>query len=425
MSRFFTPEEIAIILQAKLNDYSSALYESTDITKKIPFLVTADYVLYDRYQTQEYNVDDYQEFTPILLKRSFQYTYTNTDYLRYQETYSLHAYCYADQKFELEKIFKGLVQIENTTLNTETIDQYDNGEVGSTFRITKVMTDFTFNEEQFSQDGSNRKRINADSEITWNFLDGVMTSFDIDISIDGVSMPYIRFGFVDTQRPIANKTIDTTGQVIPLKSTNYYGIELVLPYINSSTVVNDEVIDGKILEIYKGLYDKKYNKKHIISYVDTAGVEWSYDVIISNKNFIDVRPQILDFSVTFIRNEGNIQIEIDDIEVPIISYNIDTQPQLVTTQNINEDKTKSAFSGIGYTISMDLDISDLTNTKTLELLSRIVKRNMNSQHKVYFSFASGLVTETYDVILQNGSYSFDTNPTGSISISFTEIDGDT
>lgn len=401
MSRILRPEEIAVILEQSLNTYAISYYDNTDIQDKIVFNVTADYQLYERWQKEEYEIDDNQYFTPVVIKRVDFYQYP-ADYLRYAETYEIEVYGYAKQLQSLETIFKGYISDENTINKSVVI---------SPFRVTKESVDVSFGVELDSKDGSLEKRVQGQGAFTWSFLDGIKTSYDIDITIDGTSIPYIDFSFVDANRIIASKDLDTVG-LTGLKSTNYYGLQLTIPYISTST---------KIVEIYNDFYNGKFNKTYTIAYNDGT-VSFSYEVVLQNKTFVDERPKILDYTVTFVRKEETANITIDAIELPVLSFSKSPVVQMSSKHGINEDNVQNAFIGYDYQIVMDIDISDLTNTKAQELFAAVMKNTFNVPYLI--DYTKGAVAVQYNVLLKSGSYEMNTSADGKITLVFVELDSE-
>jgi hypothetical protein len=143
------PADIAVLVQTQLNETAVDLFDSGEITEKIVFNVTADYQLYERMQKAEYELDDYQPFTPVIISRIEHYEYP-ADYLRYEESYTIGIYGYADQIEDLERVVKAYTVDENT-INKSVIV--------ADFRITKETQDVSFDLDIEPMDGSMNKRV--------------------------------------------------------------------------------------------------------------------------------------------------------------------------------------------------------------------------------------------------------------------------
>ena len=404
MSKMLTPADIAVLVELQLNAKAIELFDAEEIDDKIVFNVTADYQEYERMQKAEYELDDYQDFTPVIISRIDHYEYP-ADYLRYEEKYTLAIYGYADQLQDLEKVIKAYTVDENTINKSVMI---------TSFRVTKETTDVSFGVEIEPQDGSIRKRVIGNGGFSWTFLDGIMTSYDIVVTIDGEVMPYISFDWGTNIDSIQSQAINTTGQTINSINTKPFTPVLTLPYISTSEVIKN---------LYKELYSRVYNKSHVLTYYDTALDEtFTYNVKISTGTFSDIKPKVLDFIVVFERISPTVTFTIDGVEVPLIDFDISTTAQLDTDIKINSDKSASAYLGTGYAITMSLDISDETNTKTQELLSNVLNQTFETPHII--QLIKGSITASYEVLLQGGSYKFNNNPIDSIQLVFTELDGD-
>lgn len=401
MSRILRPDEIAVIVEGNLNDLALALYTSGDVMNKIKFEVTADFQIYERLQKGEFTLNDNQKITPVVIERKDFIPYEG-DYLRYEEFYEMQVYGYSAEQHALETILKQYTAEENTTDQSVAIGD---------FRVTKSMQDISFGEVLEPKDGTLDKRVAGNGNFRWNFLDGIMTSYDIAISIDGIEIPYVQYGFVDSNRTIASETIDSTGKT-GLKSTGFYGIQMTIPYISTSP---------KIVEIYNDFYNGKYNKSYILSYLDSAGVSYSYEVVVQAKSLIDSQPSILDYTVTFVRKELVATITIDGVVVPVLSFNLGPGAEVSATQNINDDRIKQAYIGSRYEIKMELDISDATNSTVQGLFQKVL--DVNFEIPYIIELTKGAVTGSYNVILISGTYNFVTNPDNSIYLTFVESDG--
>jgi len=404
MSQMLRPADIAVLVQTQLNEKAVELFDLGEIDEKIIFNVTADYQLYERMQKAEYELDDYQPFTPVIISRIDHYEYP-ADYLRYEEIYTIGIYGYADQIEDLERVIKAYTVDENT-INKSVI--------AGDFRITKEVEDVSFALDIEPLDGSMNKRVIGTGGFSWTFLDGIMTSYDVTVTVDGEEMPYISFDWGRGIDSIHSQAINTTGQTLNNINVKSFTPVLTLPYISTSTVIKN---------LYKELYSNVYNKSHTLTYFDTALNEtFSYDVRISTGSFNDTKPKVLDFVVVFERVLPTLTFSIDDIEVPIIDFDINTGAEISTSTKINSDVSESAYLGSGYSIIVSLDISDLTNTKTQELLTAVLKQTFETPHTI--QLIKGAITADYEVLLNSGSYKFSNNPIDSIQLTFTEVDSD-
>ena len=403
-NKMLRPADIAVLVQTQLNDKAIELFDADEIAEKIVFNVTADYQLYERMQKAEYEVDDYQLFTPVIIGRVDHYEYP-ADYLRYEETYTVGIYGYADQIEDLERVVKSYTVDENTINKSVTV---------STFRITKEAEDVSFDRDIEPMDGSMNKRVLGTGSFSWTFLDGIMTSYDVIVEIDNEEMPYISFDWARAIEGITSQSINTTGQTLNNINVKPYTPVIVLPYISTSEVIKS---------LYSELYNSTYNKSHTLSYYDSALDEtFTYDVKISSGSFSDARPRVLDFTLVFERVLPTVTLTIDEVEVPVTAFEISSGAELSTSTKINSDVSESAYLGSGYQLKLGLDVSDTTNTKTQELLDAVLNQSFESPHII--TITKGTITATYSVLLNNGAYSFTNNPIDSINLVFLEVDSD-
>lgn len=398
------PADIAALVETKLNDKVVELFDLGEIDTKIVFNVTDNYQLYERMQKAEYELDDYQEFTPVIISRLDHYEYP-ADYVRYEESYSIGIYGFADQIIDLERVIKAYTVDENTIYKSVTVGD---------FQITKETQDVSFELDIEPMDGTQRKRVIGEGGFSWTFLDGIMTSYDVTVTVDGETMPYIAFDWGRSADTIQSQAINSTGQTLNNINVKPFTPVLTLPYISTSPVIK---------ALYKELYSNVYNKSHVLTYYDTALDEtFSYDVKISTGSFNDTKPKILDFIVVFERILPTVSLSIDSVSVPLVEFSIDAGAEISTSTKINSDVSESAYLGSGYTITMSLDISDLTNTKTQELLGYVLTQTFDTPHTL--QLIKGSIQADYNVLLRSGSYKFNNNPIDSIVLVFTEVDSD-
>ena len=386
MSQMLRPADIATIIQEGistneningLNGKAIEMFDALEVTDKIVFNVTADFQLYERMQKAEYEVDDYEKFTPVIISRVNHYEYP-ADYLRYEESYTIGIYGYADQLESIEKILKAWVVDENTRDKSMIVDS---------FRITKETADVSFALDIEPMDGSLYKRVAGAGGFSWSFLDGIMTSYDTIITIDDEEMPYISFEFQDAPGTIQTQAFTTAGQTSNNQGMSFYEIQMILPYISTSDVIKD---------LYKEFYEGSYNKSHTLTYYDSALDEtFPFEVRMASKQFYDTQPKVLDFAVSFVRYYPTVVIAIDEVEVPVINFGISSNAEVSTTTGINRDVSESAYLGNSYSINMDIDISNIANTKTEELLAAILNQEFQTPHTI--ELTKGSTTHTYNV----------------------------
>lgn len=404
MSSMLRPSDIAVLVETQLNEIAIDLFDNELIDDKVVFNVTADYQLYERMQKAEYELNDYQEFTPVIISRVDHYEYP-ADYLRYEERYTMGVYGYIDQLHSLETIFKAYTVAENTTNKSIVV---------APFRITKEAIDITFGEEMEPMDGSMKKRVQGNGGFSWTFLDGIMTSYDTIVKIDDEEMPYISFDWGRSVDTLQTQVINNVGQTSNYTNVKNYAPVIVLPYVSTSDVIKS---------LYRELYDEVYNKSHTLSYYDTALDEtFTYDVRIVGGSFSDKQPQVLEFGLVFEKILPTVSITIDDVLVPVINFELNSGALLSTTTKINSEVTKSAYLGVGYQLNISLDISDESNSKTQEILSQVISQSFGTPYTIVLT--KGSLTATYDVLLNNGTYAFNANPVDKIDLVFVEVDTD-
>jgi len=401
----FLTQDIANLISIELNDIAKDLKTNGDILTDFVFYGTSDLATYERIQTGEYEMDQYEKITPFIL-RSTNFAQQPEDYTRYEEAFELKIYGYINEKTDLEKVFNTYTNLENTTNRVMSLD---------IFRVEKSVSKLWIDSEILqAQDGTLEDRFEGTLGFIWSIAEGITTSDDITIMIDGVEIPYNIISLTSEKRNINSEPLTVSGIDKFMSTVSGYTISLDLPYLTTNT---------KLVELFQDVWNKKYNKKYSLSIAIGAQISFVDEVFLSMGAFEDPKPTILNFAVTFKRVPKQTQIYINDILVPTLEFSIVNEAQLSPTVKINEDSNKSVYLSSNFTIDMTLPLDESDSNSTIStILGNILDGTFGTSYRV--SLVRNTFNKEYNVILAKGSYSFDTDSSGSIDITFTEEDVD-
>jgi uncharacterized protein YifE (UPF0438 family) len=199
----YRTDEVASLTRDRLNETSASLYDAGIIQSKVVFGGTSDFITYERWQTQEYTINDNQLITPFILN-SINFAQDKEDYTRYEEQFTLSLYGFVNQKEDIEKIFAQYTNEENTVNRVTTLD--------GVFRVAKDVGKLIIEPSYLNaQDGSDETRFVASLDFIWSFAEGITTSDDITITIDTIPIPYNMISFTPEKRNINTQDMSITG----------------------------------------------------------------------------------------------------------------------------------------------------------------------------------------------------------------------
>lgn len=405
MAEIKLTQEIAEIVKTKLNDLALTMYEASEISTKFVFDGTSDFTQYERFITGEYDMDIYEKTTPFIIS-SVSGGQQPEDYTRYDEQFRVNFYGYISEKQDFEKVIRKYINNENTSNRVISLEGY---------RVEKKTGFITIEPEIMpALDGTNEARFNADFEFVWNFAEGIVTSDDITITLDGISIPYNMISFVPEKRHINTQATTSDGIDKFMASVTGYTMTLALPYLESNT---------KLVELFKDIWNKKYNKKYLL-HID-IGTEVTFEdyVYISAGNFVDPKPSILDFEVMIRRVPKQTEIYIDEQLVPVLDFGFKNKAALNATIKLNEESAKAAYLSANYGITMTLPLDEDDSNPTIAgLFSDVLDSSFYKSHTIRLKRNTKDIT--YDVIMVDGDYNFEQDSNGSILLLFVEEDKD-
>ena len=402
MSIFLT-QEIANIVDTELNDLAKQMYTDGDITTKFVFYGTADLVTYERFQLGEYELDVYEKITPFLL-RSVNFAQSPEDYTRYEESFELILYGYENEKTDLERVFNKFTYTENTINRVVTQGIY---------RIEKSASRLYINPNKLTaMDGTLDDRIEGSLGFIWSIAEGVVTSDDIIVKIDGVEIPYNVLSINTDKKNIQSEPITATGINKYISGSTAQLISLNLPYLTTN---------AKLVELFKDVWNKKYNKKYTLTIGIGDDISYTEDVSMVLGTFDDPKPTILNFLVIMKRVQKQTAVYINDTLVPVMSFGYTNQGDINQTVKINEDSNKSVYlsSNFGISLAIALDEND-SNEAVNQIMSDIFDGSFGTSYQI--RVVRNTIDKTYNVILTTGAYSFEDDTSGTIQIEFTEED---
>lgn len=404
--RIYLPQEIANMVSIELNTLAKDMY-GDEITTKFVFVGTSDMSVYERYITEEFVLDDDQKITPFIITSIGAAQQAEDFYTRYEENFSITFYPYHNEKSDFETLLREYVNLENTTNRTITKD-------GN--RIEKI-TGFPVIDNEFltPQDGSNEYRFSANMRFIWNFAEGVITSDDLTIKFDNIEVPYNVISLGVEKRNINNIPLTLAGIDLYMSSVTDYTLSFNLPYLTAGTA------GPKLIDLFQDLWHKKYNKKYKLDITIGTDIVYSEDVYIVGGSFVDPRPTIFDFEFIVKRVPKQAEIYIDNVQIPVISFNLQSKSENDQIVGINNDSVESAYLFSSYSINMTLPLDEEdTNTKTAILLSNTMNRLFGEEHTI--RFVRNSLDVSYNVIMVDGNYSIEGESNGTIDLSFTKRD---
>lgn len=222
----FLTQDIANLIAIELNDIAKDLETNGDILTKFVFYGTSDLSTYERIQTGEYNVDEYEKITPFLL-RSTNFVQQPEDYTRYEEAFELTIYGFLDEKSDLEKVFNTYTNLENTVNRVISLD---------IFRVEKSVSKLFISPEILTaQDGTIEDRFEGSLNFIWSIAEGIATSDDITVKVDNVEIPYNVISLTTEKRNINSEALTTSGVDKFMSTVTGYTISMDLPYLTTNT----------------------------------------------------------------------------------------------------------------------------------------------------------------------------------------------
>ena len=402
--KIYRPQEIANAISIELNNLAVRMYDAGDILTKFVFYGTADFTVYERYITGEYNIAENQRLIPFIIGSVSASQEAEDYYTRYEEEFGIRFYPYISEKNDFEILLREYVNLENTTNRIIQLDEY---------RVEKITSFPAIDDKIYpAQDGSQEDRFTAELGFVWNFAAGIVTSNDIHIYIDEVEVPYNTMSFIVQKRNINTLTLDSTGISTYLSSVMPFDIVLNLPYLEDNL---------KLRALYLDAWTKKYNTKYTLRITIGTHLDYTDEVFLSAASIVDIRPSIMNFEVSLTRVPKKIEISIDNEAVPVLQFNIKSESQTNTAVNINDDESKQIHIASNYIISLSLPVDENdTNPIISGYLFKTLQRTFGTSSTI--SIKRNNININYDVILINGEYTFSTDSNSSIELTFVKRD---
>jgi len=406
--KIYRPQEIANKVASELNDLAVTLYENQTILTKFVFKGTADFSIYERYITGEYNlsdgIDDQQKIIPFIIGSISASQEAEDYYTRYEEEFGIRFYPYVNEKNDFEVLLREYVNLENTTNRVIDLDGY---------RVEKI-TGFPAIDDKIypPQDGSNEYRFHVELGFIWNFASGIVTSKDINVYIDNQLVPYNTLSFVVEKRNINTLSLDATGIARYLSSVMPFNIVMSLPYLEDNP---------KSRELFMDAWGKIYNKKYTLRITVGQYVDYTDEVFLSSASVVDIRPSIVNFEVALTRVPKKTEILIDTLVAPVLQFNIKSESQTNSIVNINEEQSKELHISSNFSISLSVavDENDLDPIVT-SYLTKTLERNFGGASTIQLKRNN--IDITYDVILINGEYEFSVDSNSTLDLTFVKRD---
>lgn len=391
----FSTQEVASAIMQTLNTISTTLYDDGQITNKIVFYGTDSIDIYERYREMEFAIDDAEKVTPFLLT-SIDYAQELEDYIRYEENFKLTVYGFLAEKQDLCTIFNTLTRLENTSNRREIISAYT---------VEKLFSKLYIEEDyKFAQDGSNEQRFSGSLTFIWNVSSGLATSEDIDIKINTMSIPHNMINLMVEKRIIPVDTLSSSGISTYLSSTQDWSLLFNFPLDTSNTT---------LYNLFKDMGKSNYNKTYSLEVLIGTTSIFSETMYIEKIGFVDTRPAILNFEVIFKRvPAATTQIYIDDVQVPVLNFNISSKNDLESYIKLNQVAVDNDIVGRQWSISLQLPLSEVDSNVTInEIFAEVISQEVGNIHTITINRNSGTFEQTYTVMMLEGNYEFldDTN----------------
>jgi len=383
MAQIISLPEIAAKVEQQLNDISVELYNSSDISNKIVFKITADFQEYQRGLTREFEEGDEIVYTPGILERLNFEQFPDSEIGMYQEDYSINIYSFFKDNLDIRKIFDTYVYRENTT------DRLDSE---GDWLIQKVTRALDLSGEIEPQDGTGEEREVGVFTFTWSFLDGGVHSSSVVVKVDNVKIPINAFSFSKEKVsfPAANLSY---GELSNLMLTGGFSLTLSMPYTTSNTkvkeILNDILLHTSLFKTYSiNINDGSVNQTFTVQLV--SGQE-----TFTNNSTVNIE-------ATFVRSAAHsVAVSVDGTPIVYTNYSFSKEKQFLssvqTGENFVKNYPQAGSSGINIKFPYDK-----ANAKQVEILRDILENNfLGTRYTIVRN--DGTVSVSYTVYLSSGS----------------------
>jgi hypothetical protein len=377
---------LASIVQTKLNFIADTFYTANNIDYKIVFRVTDS--------EQSFNDDitrmDFQgeniSYTPILIKRVFATKQSDYVYGKYIETYRLEILSLETQKNDIEKIFDEYSYQEN----------FNDYEIIEGVQIKKNNGKILFQGLSNAQSGTNKHFIIYNYEFTWNYIIGSMVKESSVLRIDNVEIEFVGIAYTNDKSlvpniPFGNNTLaQTNGQVL----------QVTLPLVQGT---DNAALKNQ--ELFNDITNRIYNKTHNIQWIIDDYKTISFEAHVRDGQIRYNTDELIAFTITFERTLPRTVLTINGVTIPILMFMVQREYTLenrVTVEEMQSVQTYSAFS-INIRVAHDHNIA-VSRT----LLNDIINNNIGTQYTIVSSTGTtNTITGTYACFLQRGIYQYE------------------
>lgn len=377
---------LASIVQTKLNFIADAFFTTNQVTHKIVFRVTDSEQSFDDDITRMDFQGENISYTPILIKRVFATKQSDYVYGKYIETYRLEILSLETQKNDIETVFDEYSYQENE----------NDYEIIEGVQIKKNNGKILFQGLSNAQSGTNKHFIIYNYEFTWNYIIGSMVKESSILKIDGIEIGFVGMAFTNDKSlvpniPFGNNTLaQTNGQVL----------QVTLPLVqgtNSAALKNQELFDN--------ITNRIYNKVHNIEFIIDEYKTIQFEAHVRDGQIRYNTDELISFTVTFERTLPRTVLTINGITIPILMFMVQREYTLenrVTVEEMQSVQTYSSFT-INIRVAHDHNI-EVSRT----LLNDIINNNIGTEYTIVSSTGTtNTITGTYACFLQRGIYQYE------------------
>jgi len=411
-----TKQQIADYIYEKLN------LKCTELDYSISFSVELDRYNYD-WVTR--NITDMIKITPCSLSLVNSSFSAGMDLKQMEYVYKLTILCREHERAEIREILDSYMNEENTINQTVTM--------GNSY-IQKSTPQFTMGETLDLGSGDATQWFITELDFTWLVTDDVLTSDNVVFKIDGVEVP---FTHITVGKLTGNvQGITDNGRIPKINmgvNSIVYQVEIVFDpnnevvrkiynetisnrnYVNPNSIYNYSVT--RVNTIYNVSFTLKNTNPEIMN-------EVIIPMIMHNSTIAMIKPQLLSLMCEFSLSYDRVSFSIDNVRLPILSYNLELSNNSEIVQVANNDNCKGIILGksrvFNFVMLFDYNLPPIQSLVEEYAPGSIVKReyllNMsvdgNGNTPVFFP---------YTVIADKVTIKSEDNPTSTIGVVFIEV----
>lgn len=379
---FLTLNEIAAVIQTKLNTIADTLYTAETITNKVVFRVVSSPKDYEKITEMELDTNENIQFTPILVKQVF--STMNEDFTQgvYEDGYLLEIYGYEKDHNDMQTIFDLFTYNENA-VNWETISGWYIQK--NTGKITYINT-FT------DTSGDNLPRVLYSMDLRWQYVLGGINQSNTTLSIGGSLIDYIGLSYTSDKIVLPNVSYGSSN-VRPNGATGFT-LRVTLPAQNVTANKN----------LFTDLASKTYNRSYAIILTIPNFATLTYNMVLKSGSMNFVRDQLISYDVVFEEALARTDIQINGVTLPIIQFAMERRNQVVSKTTDLEEKNISTGTSYIFTIRFGYDS---TSTTSRDLLNAILTSNYLSTIYTLSMTVTSITPVAYLVMMINGKYDFE------------------